>query len=184
MCIQISLVLLLIFLLIAVITDFLFDKVFNVWIAVGVFCGLIDAVWRGGGEGLFWGMIYMVIPVFLLYPLFMIGCMGAGDLKLFAVIGSFLPVRELMLCLAAAFSFGAVFALLKMIKERNFIERMKYMISYFAEVMKTGIWKIYEESPDPGGQNGDGQRASYKNKIHFTLPIFLGVIFCKGGFFV
>ena len=159
--------------------DFLFHKVFNLWIVLGILCGIINASWKGGAESLLWSLINMAIPVIVLYPLFMMGCLGAGDLKLFAVIGSFFSIKEILICMVMAFVFGSVLSLGKMILERNFIERIQYFFSYVIDVFRSKKWRLYEEQTEKTEET-----CSYRHKIHFTLPILISVLFCKGGFFL
>ena len=83
----------------ATVTDLLFDKIYNEWILIGAAAGLSYAVWQGGGDGLIRALLSMAVPIVLLYPLFMIGGLGAGDIKLIAVAGCFLTIKETVLCL-------------------------------------------------------------------------------------
>lgn len=166
--------LLLVFLSIAAIMDLLFDKIYNEWILVTIVTGLSCAVWQDGGTGLMWAILSMTIPVVILYPLFMIGALGAGDIKLLAAAGCFLTVREIMICLTLAFLAGAVLSLLKMLAERSFLQRMSYLLSYILDVFKSGEWKFYEEDIRE-------RKERNKGKIHFAVPILLGVVLYKGG---
>lgn len=171
MCI---LIILLVILVVAAIMDLLFDKIYNEWILIGIIAGMVGAVWKNGEIGFFMAVVSMTIPVFLLYPLFMIGTLGAGDIKLLAVTGCFLTAKETVWCVGIAFVIGAVISLLKMLAERNFLQRMKYLLSYILDVFRSGEWKFYEEDiKDRKQQN--------KGKIHFALPILFSVIVYKGG---
>ena len=99
MCITI----LFLILAVATVTDLLFDKIYNEWILIGAAAGLSYAVWQGGGDGLIRALLSMAVPIVLLYPLFMIGGLGAGDIKLIAVAGCFLTIKETVLCLGISF---------------------------------------------------------------------------------
>ncbi len=168
--------LLLLFLSVAAATDLFFDKIYNEWILLAILTGLSYALQSGGTSGLTGALAAMSVPVCLLYPLFMIGCLGAGDIKLLAAVGCFLPIKETMACLGISFFIGAVFSLAKMIAERNFLLRIRYLISYICDVAGSGEWKLYEE--DAGEA-----RERRKRKIHFALPVLLGVLFYKGGIY-
>lgn len=173
-------ILLFIILAVAVIMDMCFDKIYNEWICLAAVTGLSYAVWKGGTNGLIWALLSMSIPVFLLYPLFMIGGLGAGDIKLLAIVGCFLTVKETMVCLEISFLIGAVFSLLKMIAERSFLQRMQYLFSYVHDVVKSGEWKLYEQNRE--GSIGEGRKKN-EGKIHFALSVLLGVVLCKGGIY-
>lgn len=179
----------------AVIMDFFFDKIYNEWILVLFMTGMSYAVWSGGFEGSIKALVSMAIPIFLLYPLFMIGVIGAGDVKLLSVMGSFFTVREIFICVLVSFLLGAVFSLLKMAAERNFLQRLRYLLSYVCDVFKTREWKLYEtqkneftqkkgfaQSNKPvQGNEMKERRERNKAKIHFALPIMLSVMLLKGG---
>ena len=55
----------------------------------------------------------------MLYLFYLIGVLGAGDIKLFSVIGGFTNLKTLTDCVLAAFVAGAVIAVLKMLYMRN-----------------------------------------------------------------
>lgn len=174
MCISILLFMVLV---VAAVTDVYFDKVYNEWILFAILTGLSYAVWKGGTSGLILALISMSVPICLLYPLFMIGCLGAGDIKLLAAVGCFLPIKETVACLMMSFLTGAFFSLLKMIAEKNFLSRMSYFLSYVCDVARSGEWKLYEEDIKD-------VRNRRKGKIHFALSVLLGVAFYKGGIFL
>lgn len=165
-----------IILIVAVIMDMLFDKIYNEWILVSIVAGLSFAAWQGGRTGLLGAVISMIIPIIILYPLFMIGGLGAGDIKLLAAVGCFLTSRETITCLGISFLIGAALSLLKMIAERNFLQRMRYLLSYILDVFKSGEWKFYE-------QDIKERKSRKEGKIHFALPILLSVVLYKGGIY-
>ncbi len=177
MCI---IIILFVMLTIAAVTDLLFDKVYNEWVLIGVTCGLAGALCNNGAEGLLWALLSMTAPVILLYPLFVIGGLGAGDIKLLAAAGCFLPVKETITCLGIAFLIGAVLSLLKMAAEGNFLQRIQYLLSYILDVFKSGEWKLYEQDMQAAFPD---RRRRNEGKIHFSLPILLSVAIYKGGVF-
>src|SRR5581483_5743155 len=50
--------------------------------------GWVFAVWSGGGAGLLWSLEGTALGLALLLPLYAIGGMGAGDVKLMAGVGA------------------------------------------------------------------------------------------------
>ncbi len=163
-------------LIVAVIMDLLSGKIYNEWILIGMAAGLSRAAWQGGGNGLVYALLSMAVPAALLYPIFKIGGLGAGDLKLLAAAGCFLTIKEILICLGISFFIGAVFSLLKMTAEKNFLQRMKYLLSYILDVFKYREWKFYKEDFKDGREKREG-------KIHFSLPILLAVAIYKGGIY-
>ncbi len=177
----------LILLMPAVIMDFFFDKIYNEWILVLFMTGMSYVIWNGGLEGAIKALVSMTIPFFLLYPLFMIGVMGGGDVKLLSVMGSFFTVKEIFVCVMVSFLLGAIFSLLKMAAEKNFLQRLRYLLSYVCDVFKSKEWKLYEIQKNKFAQkNGSeeikARKERNKGKIHFALPVLLSVMLLKGGF--
>lgn len=154
--------------------DFLFDRISNWWILLLLVTGLSFAAWKGGLHGFVEALVSAAVPALILYPLFMIGGLGAGDVKLLAVVGGFLPVRKAVFCLAVSFLIGAVFSLLKMAAERSFAERMGYLMSYLCGVFKSGKWELYAQDIKDG-------RERKRGKIHFALPVLISVMLFAGG---
>lgn len=153
-------------------------------ILFGVISGFIISFIHGGLGMLLEGLLGIVLPVVLLYPVFMIGGMGAGDLKLFAVAGSYLGIKGITFSFVFAFLIGAAISLVKMLFFHNFKERFYYFFSYTADLFLKGKWKLYETSEGQALMENEGDEKSFnfpKYKIHFALPIFLGVAIYIGG---
>ena len=168
----------------AVYTDYRQGRIPN-WIVVfGIISGLIICFLHGGLGSFLEGLCGMVLPVVLLYPAFMIGGLGAGDVKLFAVVGCYLGIKGVLNSLIVAFVIGAIMSLVKMIRFRNFKERIYYFFSYTADLFLKGKWRLYENAENGSfGEEENSHNSSNfpKHKIHFALPIFLGVIVHMGG---
>lgn len=175
-------IVLLLILLAAVYTDYRRGCIPNWIIVFGVISGLFESFIGGGVETFLLGIVAMILPVVILYPVFMIGALGAGDLKLFSVIGSFLGIRGVLISLCIAFVIGAVISIIKIIQVHNFKERIYYFFSYIADLVRSGQIKLYETK-----LNEEFIKNSSHNfpdhKIHFALPIFLGTVTYIGGIF-
>ena len=131
------------------------------------------------GGYLFVGYIYqlfvcffqMAAIIFLTYPLFKIGCIGAGDIKLCGICAGCLPLYEIPSFLFFSLLWAAVFSLIKMYKRRNAKERLIYLWSYLTMAIRTGKWSLYLENEKERGASG----------ICLSGPIFLSVLFYLGG---
>ena len=157
--------------------DFKRDRIYNGWILFGILAGLFFHMQEDGWYGACSAVIPMLIPFVLLYPIYKIGALGAGDIKLFMVSGSFLETGKLIHVIIVSFIIAALFSLMKMISVKNCKERMRYLLSFLLETSKTREWKLYEE---------DSKRKTYaykSNKIHFALPICISVMLGLGGLF-
>ena len=164
---------LLLLLLLATLADLKTDRIPNGFVAFGIIIGMAGRLLYD--TELIQPITSMILAFLLLYPLFKIGALGAGDVKVFMMIGSFVQVRELFTVLVLAFVLGAVCSMVKLLCERNGRERMYYFLSYISEVVRTKQWKIYGEHMEQDYEN------YRKNKIHFTLPALFSVVLLIGG---
>lgn len=159
---------LLLLLLLSALADLRTDRIPNGFLLLGAACGMIGSLISG--RTLTGILISMLLAFLLLYPLYKIGAFGAGDVKLFVLIGSFQNIREVTAVMAGAFVIGAGFSLVKLAVERNGRERLRYFLSYMLEVCRTRQWKIY----------GEDLKQDYhtycKNKIHFAVPILFSAV--------
>ena len=92
-------------------------KVSNKLNLAGCLIGIFHSLLFYGIGGLWHSMLGIIIPFVMLFPLFLFGLLGAGDIKLLSAIGSFLSKRIIVVivlsfCLAAVFG---VFVILKRI---------------------------------------------------------------------
>ena len=166
---------LLLYLFFMVISDLHTDRIPNGFLLTGILTGLFGSFWQYGVNGLLQSAVSMAAAFLLTYPVFKIGALGGGDIKVFLVIGSFLPVRECLVIMAAAFLAGGVFSVGKLLAEKNGRERLYYFLSYVGEVARSGHFRIY-------GEDWKEDRVRYrKNKIHFTVPILIGAALRIGG---
>ncbi len=98
-------------LLAAVFMDFREQRISNRLIAFGLFSGLILRIVGEGSIGIVHFMVNISIPVILLFLLFQLRALGAGDIKLFSVVGGFLMMEQLFAVMLASFFAGAVIGL-------------------------------------------------------------------------
>lgn len=169
--------LLILLLIAAVFMDFKHDRIPNGIIGFGITAGILSHVLGVGWRETCEAAVIMLISFCILYPIYKIGGLGAGDVKLFLMTGSFVSAYMQLHIILYSFIIGALFCVGKMISEGNFIERMEYLISYLYDVQRTGQWKLYEEN-----LNSDS-KACKSNKIHFALPICLSVMLGLGGIY-
>ena len=157
--------------------DFAYDRIYNGWILFGILIGLsfrfLDFQW----QGLYEAAVSMLLSFVPLYPLYKINGLGAGDVKLFIMLGSFVRAGIQLRIMVASFVIGAVFSAWKLVSERNFGERMRYLFAYFADVFCKREWRLY------GEELKEDYRLYTSNKIHFALPAFIGAALWMGGFY-
>ncbi|MNP13465.1 Type IV leader peptidase family protein [compost metagenome] len=87
----VSMVLLIGLLGVAVVSDLLHHRIPNMLVLVGLALGLIGQMYSGGVSGLGDSLLGILICFALFLPMYAFGGMAAGDVKLMAMVGSFLP---------------------------------------------------------------------------------------------
>ena len=120
----------------------------------------------------------IVFPVIVLFPLYKIGVIGAGDIKLFSMLGFYFTFMETIFCIFAAFVLGAVVSVLSFIRYDYFFERMTYLFSYLKECLSLGHFRYYYL--DSKGKRISNLKEN-QSKIHFAIPIFISVLLRVGG---
>lgn len=138
-------------------------RISNRLILMGLAISLIRRVLCDGIGGLFTGIFLISFPVILLYLLFLAGALGAGDIKLFSLIGGFLNFKELMWCMAFAFLFAAIFSLAKLMYHGTFFQSMKHVAGYAYSVLQ-------------GNREKYQPLSMQKGRIHFSLAILFGLM--------
>ncbi len=167
--------LLLVLLLAAVFMDFAYDRIWNGWIIFGMIIGLSFRFLEYQWHGLYEAVVSMLLSFVLLYPVYKIGGLGAGDVKLFLMLGSFVPAETLLRIMISSFIVGALFSIGKLVSKENLKERMRYFFSYLADVFCTRQWKLY------GEELQWDYRMYMSNKIHFALPVLISAALWMGG---
>ena len=168
---------LLLLLIAAVFMDFQYNRIFNGWILFGILIGLFFRVRENGLYGIYGAGISMALSFGILFPVYKIGGIGAGDVKLFVMIGSFVSADFLLHAILYSFVIGGALSIGKIVLEENFRERMQYFLSYLRDVFCKRQWKFYGEDMI------ENYRSYQSNKIHFALPVLIGTALGLGGLF-
>lgn len=166
-------------LVIAVAQDICSGRVSNRLILLGLLIGLICKVQEDEARGIYLFLRNVSVPVILFYLLFLMRVLGAGDIKLFSMIGGILTIEELLLCIWYSFIIGGILSLLYLLRDKHGWKKLKYAWDYLLCVcryQKIVPYELPEEIP--------------KSKMAFSVAIFLGWIgvFCiplikSGGLF-
>lgn len=115
-----------------------------------------------------------ILILVLLYPIFAIGGMGAGDLKVMMFLPGFLGTRYAFYAIAYAFVAGALIGSIVLIRRGILLKRIRYLLTYIKRLNDTGKLTPYVKFPREYGET-----TAYT--IHFMIPLFLGVIAVYGG---
>ncbi len=148
----------------AVAGDILRYRISNAIVAAGLAAGfLINFVFEGPG-GLIKSLLGAILPVLLLFVLFALRMLGAGDIKLFCVVGAVMGAE--FTTYAAAFSFlaGGIIAAAIMLARGNVRKRFAYVAIYLKTVFLTQSFVPYTDFDN----KSDGA------KFHFSPAIAAG----------
>lgn len=140
-------------------------RISNRLIVTGLFLGFLIQVEQYGVRGMGIFIMNVSVPVILLYLLFLMRVLGAGDIKLFSVISSIWNVKVVCITIAAGFITGAFLALCKLICQHSLCSRLSVFRDYIYQILITKTIKKY-----PRESQGK------QNIIHFSVAILIGFI--------
>ena len=166
---------LIVLLFLASLLDFYKGKIPNILVLFGCLYGMVRLLYNQEMLKFIPGILF---PFIIMFPLYKIGVLGAGDIKLFSMIGFYFPFMELIYCIVIAFVLGAVISAICMFCYHNFFERMAYLFSYLKECFRLRQFRYYYL--DSKGKR-ISQALDSKSQIHFAIPIFISVLFHIGG---
>ena len=158
--------------IIAMMLDLRSNRISNRYLLVIWGMGIGLKVVQDGIRGLLLGVILTLIPIVLLYFLYQMKALGAGDVKLFGAVGVYLSIEPIIQWIAFSFLCGGVIALWVLIRKQIFRERLMYLNQYVRDqIFLFPNHRIYQNA-------SIGQ----ENVIHFTVPMMLGycILMMKG----
>lgn len=167
MC-YIELFILSVILVIAVIYDLSGYRIPNRLIIVGYFLGAILQLQKNGSKGIGVLFLGLWVPILLLWPIWKIKMIGAGDIKLYSVIGTMLGYKTSISCIWNSLLLASGYALLLIVMKKSFRKRVKNLLIYILTVLQTGKQNPYYDIKKDG----------YQNTIHFSIAVLCGTILC------
>lgn len=131
---------LMISLAIASISDLLTRRIPN-WLTVpGTLVGLGLHCWISGYEGFLTGILGLTTGFFLLFFFYLLGGMGGGDVKLLALVGSFLGPRLTFYAFVWMALSGGLLALASIVYRKAFLVTARNLKSLvLGWVLRTGL---------------------------------------------
>ena len=157
---------------VAVCMDLRFYKIPNLCILVGIVSGLIMTCMSYSVVGMLEACIAMIIIFLTFYPFYLIGGLGAGDIKLLMMTACFIQEKRLITYLLVTFALAAVLSVIKMLLFHESRQRLIYLAQYLKKAALTG--------------SIDNYIVDKKNKkcvIRLSIPAFMSLlIMCFGGY--
>ena len=135
--------LLLCLLVLAAVEDVRSGKVSNRLIATGLMTGVFVQIYERRVCGVYYFLGNISIPVILLYLLFQMRVLGAGDIKLFSMIGGILTIQELCAIMAYSFIAAGAGAGLYLVVDQQRRQKLYYAGRYLLDFVRTGKIEPY-----------------------------------------
>ncbi len=95
--------------------------------------GLVFNIWMDGWTGLGAGLLGMTVGLLCLLPLYAVGGMGAGDVKLMAGIGAWLGWKTTLFAFCVSTVVGAVMAIVMVLYSKRFKQHYANFLMIFME---------------------------------------------------
>lgn len=156
---------LLLYLLFATYYDLKEYRIPNQIILFGLGTSLFYQLYVSGWYGIIcWGK-GIILPFVSLFILYLFHVIGAGDIKLFMVVGGVLGIYQVIQVIILAFIIGAVMSVFQIIRFQSLSYRMQYLANYIHTlVQKKRIIPYYNSKEDGRGA-----------VIPFTMAITISV---------
>lgn len=117
----------------AAIFDLRLRRIPNQLVLMGYLWGLAYRIDCDGLKGSFIFGARVLWPICLLYILFLLRGIGAGDIKLFSVISAFLNGEDMITLIWLSFVIGAIYSLIIILKNRQLVIRLVMIKNFFIE---------------------------------------------------
>lgn len=153
--------------------DWRYYKIPNICIAAGMAAGLMATGLSCAAGGMLRaiGAAGAVFTVF--YPFYLMGALGAGDVKLFMMMGCYsvqMKTDRFIQYMLVTMMIAAAFSIAKMIAYTQSRERLRYLVQYFKKAVLTGAVDSYQVD-----------RTQKRCVVRLSLPAFISLILmCTG----
>ncbi len=143
-------------------------KIKNKLLLSGLLVGIllwIPGIRENGCKDFLMGLL---LPVCICWIPFRMHGLGAGDVKLFCVVGCLNGGRVAIYCICISFLLAAGFSFGRLLNQRQFYVSMRNCIQYFQMIARNREIMPYPERNCPG------------HRFHFSMAILLGYIVILG----
>ena len=164
--------LLIIILLIAVIFDIRFHRIPNWLTFPTLIIAIAYHVWTRGFAGLVFGFAGLLVGIAVLSIPYLLGGMGAGDVKLMGAIGGFLGPKNVLLAFLCSAIIGGLYAIL-LLALRG---KMNEILKRYGTILKTFLLtqKFIYVGPAP---------QKHAPRVYYGVSIALGTIISVAFFY-
>jgi prepilin peptidase CpaA len=161
------------FLAVAGLFDFFFRKIPNRLILLMLGGCLVLNIYASGPASLTGMILRILIAGALFYPVFVIGALGAGDVKLIAVSCGFLSGERTLWFLFISLLTASVIGVVKMGIHGEISKRMHRLALYIKKTIMPGRPEMYHAN----------RAAALKNGVALAGPMFVSALIGIGGLY-
>lgn len=144
--------------------DFLYGRIFNIWLYGWIIAGLLIEGLNKGVHGLSEAVIGMAVPFIILFAFFTLGMIGAGDIKLFMALGAWIRAEQILNIMMMSFLIAGIYAMIVLVRKRELLNRFQAFFYYIKDMSASGRRTDYR------------QHSSNRYKIRLGIFVFIAVI--------
>jgi len=133
----VKLIMLGLFLLLVLISDIKTRKIKNIIVFPFMAIGILISLNENGIAGFLGSFLGIILPILVMFPLFILRMIGAGDVKCFCSIGAIMSAEFVISSMVYSFITGGVLALIIMAVNKNIVQRFKHFIDYLKSCFLT-----------------------------------------------
>ena len=139
-------------------------KIPNILIFLGLLGGCVYRAAVFGTEGVFSFLAGAGVPFLILFLLFRLGVMGAGDIKLLMAAGGLLGWPGSLRFFVLSILLGTFVSAVVFVRRVRISDRFRYFRSYAREALLNGKVSRYR------------MEGSRPENIHFAVPVFMAAV--------
>lgn len=162
-------------------SDLFYGKIYNLFWLAGSFCGIVENLLLAGRRGAGLSLAGFALPLVAGAGLFYFRMTGAGDLKELSAAGAIVGARMVMKIGTCSFLFGAGIAGVLCLMDTDLKERLRYLFGWMTRRI-AGHEKLPYRQESRRGDHLRDQRGLPLECFHFSVPVFMAVLFYAGGY--
>lgn len=152
----------------------------NNLIVVGIISGICINFYQVGFKGIYSYIIALLLPTIIFIPLFLLKALGAGDIKLFSVIGCYLGIFAVIKVIIYSFLIGGIISVIYLIKSKSFSKRLNHLQSYISNIKEINQDSLTNNKLKYNNIKvlpyHEKEKHGREGVIHFTIAIFLALL--------
>ena len=166
----ISVIIALVLVIVAAVHDLREFRIPNRLIVAGIVAGVSVIVIRAfTGEYIGNYILGTLVGLAGMIFLYIIRAVGAGDVKLFMLLGCYLEQHKLMVCIGIAMMLAGAAALVRIICSKECRQHVKEVLCYVYKMLRTGA------------MTDDMPLKSRAAVIRLAVPVLCSTLLCMGG---